>query len=376
MLNIFRKIATVLMGSVLLCTFAGCSNGVSAGNKTINQNNPKSVAEGFIDCLVNANYSGAKSLLYIQGNSDYFTEKDFAWYVPRSSYAETENFREQKVSLQGKVGTKTADAATCVVTASYDKDKTKEFRVNLKMDNENKWYVFDDSFYIKEFYVVTPGGNTKVMLDGKDITAILNNKNYGTQGLRKIYTVPNIGKSEKKISVVAEKTFGTKEFAVNPTSNSADAPFVCQVAVQDEGVYQRIASLWNNCYKDYVAGKNAGDFIKYVSPSADSNVATVIYSGLSNINGQLSGKRSNFICSNVRPCSDRDYQSYYLTDSIAYIAFNYNMTWQYKLSSFQNTENMQNYAEIVVDLSENECRVYDAKDRFFSWYNQYTNKIK
>ena len=39
------------------------------------------------------------------------------------------------VSLQGNVGTKTEDAATCIVTATYDKDKAKDFRVTQKMDN-------------------------------------------------------------------------------------------------------------------------------------------------------------------------------------------------------------------------------------------------
>lgn len=386
-----KKILAILLTGLMLFGVVGCSlkpssdvSGIENGSDTlvagkkINQAKPGKVANGFTEALIKGDFATIRELIYTDGDDTFFTAKDVEWYMPRSAFADftakvNDDQQYKVVSQELKT---TGSQSSYRVTATDKDDNAISLLLNLQLNNENKWFVLADEFYVANWHFVTPGGETKVLIDGTILPDAVKNTSYGSQGLRKLHTIDCIGKSEKKIELSAEKGFGNKEFAVNPMSNSEEDPLVCTVDVTDEKIYQGIADLFNSCSELVEQGKSASDLMPFVSLKADTNVANAMFSGIKNAGSSLSGKLSGFRCSNVRPCSDPDMKSYYLTDTVAYVAFNYNMTWNYKLMNYTKTENMQNYAELVIDTSDNKCSVYDAKDRFFSWFNSATNKSK
>lgn len=383
-----KRIFVLVLACVLLFC-AGCTVKTSdkqtesnpdavAVGKRVNQSKPGKVAEGFAESLIKSDFVTARTLLYAPEDSVFFTEKDVEWYMPRSQFAEFVNHIDdaQEYKLNAQEVKTDGSQSSYKVTATDKEDNAVSLTLNLQMDNNNKWFVFADEFYVSDWHFVTPGGDTKVTIDGMALSDSIKSTTYGSQGLRKLYTIPCIGKSEKKILLSAEKGFGNKEIAVNPMTNSDGEPFACTVEATDEKLYQGIADLFNACSELVEQGKTASDFMPYVSTKADTNVATAMFDGIKKAGGALSGDQSGFRCSNVRPCSDAEWKSYYLTDTIVYAAFNYNMTWNYKLMSISRVETMQNYADLIIDTSDSKYTVYDAKDRFFVWFNGVTKKSK
>lgn len=380
MKSTLRKILSGILVGTLCFSLTGCSIGKSSEKDITNsdgegikimQTKAEDVAETFIDSLINEDYTRAGILLGTGSENSFFTSKDVEWYLPRSNFANTEKFKEAKYEItiveNSNDGT-TSDITATVKTKSKD-SITEKFKISLVRDNENKWFINSPDFYIENWNIVTPGGDTKVTIDNKHFSEEIEVKAYGSTGLRKEYTVEKIGKSEKTIKLIAENGFGEREFKVNPTENTLEEPYLCTVKLSDETPYKELEKIWNDCYKDICDGKQASDLISYISESADTNVATIMYNGISGADNSGSGKYSNFICSNVRPCSSADYMSHYLTDKVILLSFNYDMSWHY-----DSDYNMTNSTKVQLSFENGQYKIYNAGDAFFSRYSRFINK--
>lgn len=391
-----KRILAIVLCFCLVFTLAGCNISSSkSGNEetksvdfvnSLKRTSASDVAEGFIESLINKNYGTAVILLGSDSGNPFFTGTDIEWYLPRSNYANIEKFQDIKYTTDVTETESGTSSNTAIIDVSVSEKGKKDgefetFTVNLVRDDSNNWLVNAPEFYVENWHFATPGGDTNVFIDDNDIlsqefSSFVESKTFGNSGLRKERTISIIGKSPKIITLKAEEGFGTAEFNVSPTENTADEPYDCCVKLTDETAYTSIENIWNNCYKDICDGKQASDLIKYISKSADTNVSTIMYNGISSNDNILSGKNSNFICSNVRACSSEDYSSQYLTDKIVCVWFNYNMRWHYRLSFYESDYTMNNYAKIYLSYEDSEYVVYDAGDKFFSWYNQFTDNTK
>ena len=374
-----KNILAIGLSAVMMLGFAGCANSGQSKSKSgevkLKQDSAVDVATAFVLSLVNKDYDTSAKLLGAGEDTPYFTKGDVEWYVPRSSFAAVSDYYEKKTETETK---ESGSGASVVVTVKLKEkgnkeDAGKDFSVSLTMNNENKWFINAPEFYISDWYFVTPGGDTKVAINEIDLSADTESKTYGSAGLRKEYKISRIGKSEKTISVSASNSFGSSVFEVNPTVNSADEPYICQVKLTDEKAYQSICDIWNNCYKDIIDGKQASDLLKYVSPNADSNITTQIHNGIKT-QGIDKGTRGNdnFVCSNVRACSGEDYVSHWLTDKIVVVYFNYDMGWRYKLANWD--ESMTNSTSLQLYYADGSYTIQNPGEKFFSWYNEFTNK--
>lgn len=379
----FKQFIAACLCICLVSAFVGCTGvkqteteNKSSTSLKINQMKETDVAETFIESLINNDYNSSGFLLGVTEENPFFTAKDVEWYVPRSSFANTEKFSDIKYKISDVTVSNSGDVATVqvsVVEKGNDDGISETFTVPLIRDNENKWFVNSPDFYVENWNFVTPGGDTQVVIDGKEIPSSTEIKIFGSAGLRREYSISRIGKSEKTITVTAENSFGSQEFKVNPTANSADEPYVCTVKLTDDKAYQAICDIWNNCYKDVCEGKQASDLVKYISENADTNITNIMYNGIKNdaINSGTSGC-SNYICSNVRACSGEDYYSQYLTDKISSVYFNYDMNWYYNLAGWD--QSMKNSTNLLLSFENGEYKIYNPGDKFFTWYNSFTNK--
>ena len=373
-----KNILVITLSGVLMLGFAGCGSqkgNERTGSVKLNQNNPTDVAESFVLSLVNKNFEVSAKLLGASDETSYFTAGDVEWYVPRSEFASVEKFYNIKTEITSEESNNSGSTANVSISIKEkEKEDNKEtLKVSLKRDNDNKWFVNSPDFYISDWHFVTPGGDTKVYIDGKELPSSVESKAYGSTGLRKEYTISRIGKAEKEITVTAENSFGEQKFKVNPTSNSSDEPYDCRVKLTDDKAYQSICDIWNNCYKDICDGKQASDLLKYVSPKADSNLTSQIYDGIkTKALGNGARGSDSFVCSNVRACSGEDYTSQWLTDKIASVHFNYDMSWTYKLVNWH--KEMQNTTNVQLYLEDGNYTIHNPGEKFFTWYNNFTHE--
>lgn len=379
-----KNILSFALVGVLTVGLSGCAlpaiqtdGGNTEGkNIKLKQTDAGDVAEVFVESLVGKDYQTAGKLLGVTDENPFFTTSDVEWYIPRSTFKEVEDFSDLKVEYNvEEISDSGSSAVYNVGVQEKAKDgKSQTFSVNLLRDNDNKWFVDSPEFYVENWYFVTPGGDTKVTINGTEIPSSIKYNTYGKQALRREYIVPKTGKSEKTITLTAENSFGTLNFTVNPTENSESEPYICQANLADEKAYSSICDIWNNCYKDISGGCQASDLLKYVSSNADTNVVNTMYTGIKNeIDGKgRSFKNKNHVCSNVRPCSSSQYPSIWLTDKIVSVYFNYDMSWLY--TGLSSSESMTYSTNLTLSLEDGEYKIYNPGDKFFSWYNSFTNK--
>lgn len=373
-----KNILAITLSGILMLGFAGCGSqkgNEKTGSVKLNQDKPTDVAETFVSSLVNKNFEVSAKLLGASDDTPYFTAGDVEWYVPRSEFSSVEKFHDIKTEITAKETNNSGSNATVNIDLKEKgkEDSKESLKVLLVRDNNNKWFVNSPDFYISDWHFVTPGGDTKVFIDGKEISSSVEAKAYGSTGLRKEYTISRIGKAEKEITVTAKNSFGEQKFKVNPTANSSEEPYICQVKLTDDKAYQSICDIWNNCYKDICDGKQASDLLKYVSPKADSNLTSQIYNGIKEQALGMGAKGCNsFVCSNVRACSGENYTSQWLSDKVVSVHFNYDMSWTYILANYH--QEMENTTNVQLYLEDGSYTIHNPGEKFFTWYNEFTHK--
>ena len=144
-----KRIKYLLLVLVLLITplmLTGCG-----ANKN---ESPKTVSEAMMQMLVKDDYRGAKDIFYHEDS--YFTDEAFASVVKARKLSLKGN-KNYKVASVGKE-IKDIDGNT-TVTVTYSLDNNKTFTFNtIKVDE--KWYVYDKSFYDGDIYLAVPKGAT------------------------------------------------------------------------------------------------------------------------------------------------------------------------------------------------------------------------
>lgn len=253
------------------------------------------------------------------------------------------------------------------------------FYVTLWRDDENKWIVDSSEFCVSNWRFAVPGGDTKVKIDGIELPSSTPSESYDGIGIKKAYTIECIGKSPKTITVIAEDSFGTAEFKVNPTAEYCSEPYVFTVKMNDEKAYTAIENIWNSCYKDIVNGKQASDLMKYVTANADAKmISNTIFKGITEQALKKDfGNCNNFVCSNVRPCSHEERQSEWLSDKIALVYFNYDMTWLHGTadSAVICDKLMKSFTNVMISFEDEKYKISNPGENFFSCYNESINDL-
>lgn len=338
------------------------------------ENSVEWVAQQFIASLIKADYKAALRHFAVPAETPYFTEADVEWYLPRSNYAEVMDVNYAEYTVTVDKGNSTADTANCtVIVADKASEKTKTFDLYLTLDKNNKWGVKDNNFYLDEYYVVAPGGEAKLTVNGVDATDDYDSK-FGTSQYQYLYKLTFVGKSEKTLAV-SHKNFATDEEKVYPTANTAEEPLKLVVEYDDEAALTAMKELWMEFYQAQVDGKSYSDMIHLLSPSADPALAQGVMSGIS---GMLdNGDRKDFAITKMWYAAQKEgQQTKWLASDKLQIAFNYDMTWMQAglIGGFSPKD--QTYWDVVVLHYDGEKFTLDrnTQNHIFTEANEYTDK--
>ena len=280
-----KRIKYLLLVLVLLITplmLTGCG-----ANKN---ESPKTVSEAMMQMLVKDDYRGAKDIFYHEDS--YFTDEAFASVVKARKLSLKGN-KNYKVASVGKE-IKDVDGNT-TVTVTYSLDNNKTFTFNtIKVDE--KWYVYDKSFYDGDIYLAVPKGAT-VKFDNQKLKDPENSKSTISVKHPKmdfstiisdvdvdVYEVPNVLSGKYDVVIkgsngeVKEKV-GTytnykksEKYVYSYRTGYKDKKFNVTYTFNVPGKNNKAETFVNNFYKDvYNSANNKKEFKEVNEKYFDSN---------------------------------------------------------------------------------------------------------
>ena len=283
------------------------------------------VAIDFIKSLIAEDYETALRNFAVPAETPFFTVADVEWYLPRSNYADILDINYEEYAITAVAEKEEAEKATCEVTVQ-DKasDKSKTFNLTLTLDKYNKWGVKDNGFYLNEYYVVAPGGNAKLTVDGVNATDYQDSK-FGTTQYQYVYKLTYVGKSEKTFAV-SHANFDKDEEKVFPVANTLEEPMKLVVEYDKDAAADAMRAIWMECYQAAVDGKTYSDLVHLLSPSADPAMAQGIMNGLNDIID--GGNCHDFVITKIQYAAQKDGQhTKWLASDKLQISFNYSLSW-------------------------------------------------
>ena len=316
---------------------------VEDNNNDYREGSVEDVAQTFVNSLIKADYETALKCFNVPSETPYFTVADIEWYLPRSSYADVADITYEYDVTVNKIDSE-AETATCeVIVRAKDSDKSKTFTLNMALDKTNKWGVKDNEFYLDEYYVVAPGGDAVLTVNGVDASENYDSK-FGTSQNQHLYKLTFVGKSEKTLAV-SHKNFETDEEKVYPVTNTAEEPLKLVVEYDDEAALTAMKEIWMEFYQAAVDGKAYSEMVHLLSPSANAEMAKGIMDGLTDIIDE--GNCHDFAITKMTYAAQKDGQhTKWLASDKLQISFNYSLSWI--VDGFGGGNEDMNYYDIVI----------------------------
>lgn len=346
------------------------SNGDEYGEKTVEY-----AAQQFIKNLIEAKYDVALRYFNVPAETPYFTANDVEWYLPRSNYADVENIKYEKYTITVEANKKNSESATCVVTVKdANSEKNKIFNLNMVMDNTNKWGVQDNDFYLEEYYVVAPGGNAILTVNGIDASDDYEDK-YGSYKYRALYKLNYVGKSEKLIAVSSDN-FESYEEKIYPVQNTQDNPQNIFVEDENQVALDYLKSTWAEVYQAVLDKTPYSNMVHLLSPQADPALAQIMMTGVDIM--RKGGTNHSFKIVEMSFCTNDDWKSHWLADNKLCVCFNYTLNWVEDLSyASPKSRTMKYFDKIVLHYDGTNFTIdsLSSENAFFTKYDSYTQKV-
>lgn len=342
---------------------------------TYRENTPEYVAQKFFENLLTNDYETALTCFNGSAETPFFTGADIEWYLPRSDYADILSLNYENYVVSAYTQDSASGRAECIVHVEDENSESGwTFKLHLKLNNKNEWIIDDEDFYIKDYYLVVPGGSV-VTIDGVEVSNNYEHDKYGSTRLRQLYKIDCIGKSEKLFAVNAESTFGTIEENLYPVTNDIEEPYVINVYYIETEGYKALGDLWIAFYNGFKEGKTYSDMLHLLSPTADPKTAEVIMSSIEQLTEN--GDCYDFIISNVNEMADPEWKSEYLTTNIITMAFNYTINWTENHAWGPEPQTMNNYDNLLIYYDGTNWTVHEnSYNQFFGYLNSLTNRSK
>ncbi len=243
----FKKLLFVLVLLLVPFILTGCG---------ADNSKPEAVSEAMLKMLMKDDYSGAKDIFYHEDS--YFTDEAFAEIIKEKGLSLNTNKTHKLLSVGEEITDKNGNA-TVLVTYALDNNKTFSFNT-IKVDN--KWYVYDESFYNGDILISVPKGST-VKFDGTKLKDSTTDKSDVTIKHAKMSYGSTIKDVDLDVYKVSNVLKGTYPISVTNGGNE----------VKDEiGTLSKYktSAEGNYTYKsDYKDGKYSINYT-FVVPTKDS----------------------------------------------------------------------------------------------------------
>lgn len=385
-----RITALALLALTLVSSFTACNGGEKSNpqvqgsqvSEAVNNSTPEGVAETFVKALIEKDFKTALSCFGFNDNESFVTEDDIEFYLPRSSFADVSQVNLEEYKLFVEKSNTTKDTALCDVVAEKGDGKNitlKNITVSTSLNKENNWVVNAREFYNTNYTFCTAGGDTEVTVNGKKLSDELctNHTAGSVTGLAKEYTLPYVGKKDIEVSLSCDNYTYTATLSTSSDNSVGEQDRVFKTASSEEisKCVNSVKDIWNGVCKDYKSGKKSSDLITYLSSDADSDICSQIYDGMEQLHKNNSGVESdrddNFKLTQCK--APEDSGVFWLTDDKIMVNFDYELTWDYVLSGFN--ESMKRKSNIVLEKENGEYKIYKLIDnKLFTENNRFISE--
>ena len=340
-------------------------NDKKTGTINVDRKNASEVASAFVQGLATRKYNFVKSLLNID-DSPFVDADDIMMVCEKDKWSAINSMTGKEMSIRiRKETTKENDdkAIVYVEMLNTDSNIERSFNVNLVKDESGKWFVEDDVFYIKDFYISTPG-NTKLSIDNTIVEERYYDGECGYENLKSMYKIPYIGKTEKKIAITCEQY--EYEDIVKPLQNEEKEPLI--IIKNLDGIelteaLEATKKLWNDLYNKYCNKESVDKLSDYFSNNVDKKTYEEIYQSFENIRTGSGGYKD--INHNITTIEKRNNEEcFYITDNIIVINIQYQVewTWNFQMGSLETGRKI---SHILLEKHGDEYRIFQVSDLDF-----------
>lgn len=315
-------------------------------------------ALNYVFAIANNHYTAALDAFKVDG-TPFMSTNDIKYSAPRSALKNLVNHAGKEVFLAVNTDlTNSNDGNATVYVDLKTDDKTLEtFEVKVAMNADNVWYVVDDSYYIRDFYIVT-SGNTELYVDDMLVPEDCFVEHVNVAGLQSLYKLPVIGRSAKTFKCVTEAFEGVVE--ATPEPNSKDEPLYVRYELEDEELkeaLETVKTIWNNMYNDWVADNNA-DLTKYFSKTSSASYPSDVKAGFKALRKATTDEDVDHRITIIEKRTDS--HCVYGSDNVLILNFQYQLDWVWDWND--SPDNGRHISHILLSKEDGEWKIYEITD--------------
>ncbi|MBQ8626744.1 MAG: hypothetical protein IJ419_11345 [Agathobacter sp.] len=319
---------------------------------------PDKFAMNYVQAIANNFYTSAVDAFHVDG-APFMDANDIKFSAPRGELKNLINHAGKEVFLEVNTdATVSNDGSATVYVDLKTDDKTLEtFEVKLAMNADNGWYVIDDTYYIKDFYISVPG-NTQLYVGDILVSDEYFVKDTGHGSLKDLYKLPVVGRSNKVYKCVCDTFEGTVEYAA--TANSEEEPFAVAYDLNETELNEALEAaknIWNNMYKDWAADNNA-DLSKYFSKTSSPDYPQNCKDGFVAISKASSFKDVDHHITIIEKRDNED--CFYITDSVIVLNIQYQLDYVWDFNG--SAEHCRRYSHILLTKEDGEYKIFEITD--------------
>lgn len=315
-------------------------------------------ALNYVFAIANNHYTAALDAFKVDG-TPFMSANDIKYSAPRSALKNLINHAGKEVFLAVNTDlTNSSDGKATVYVDLKTDDKTLEtFEVKVAMNADNVWYVVDDSYYIRDFYIVT-SGNTELYVDDMLVPEDCFVEHVKVASLQSLYKLPVIGRSAKTFKCVTEAFEGVVE--ATPEPNSKDEPLYVRYELEGEELkeaMEAVKNIWNNMYNDWVADNNA-DLTKYFAKTSSASYPSDVKAGFKSLRKATTDEDVNHRITIIEKRTDS--HCVYGSDNVLILNFQYQLDWVWDWND--SPDNGRHISHILLSKEDGEWKIYEITD--------------
>lgn len=315
-------------------------------------------ALNYVFAIANNHYTAALDAFKVDG-TPFMSANDIKYSAPRSALKNLVNHAGKEVFLAVNTDlTNSNDGNATVYVDLKTDDKTLEtFEVKVAMNADNVWYVVDDSYYIRDFHIVT-SGNTELYVDDMLVPEDCFVEHMNVAGLQSLYKLPVIGRSAKTFKCVTEAFEGVVE--ATPEPNSKDEPLYVRYELEGEELkeaLETVKTIWNNMYNDWVADNNA-DLTKYFSKTSSASYPSDVKAGFKALRKATTDEDVDHRITIIEKRTDS--HCVYGSDNVLILNFQYQLDWVWDWND--SPDNGRHISHILLSKEDGEWKIYEITD--------------
>ena len=315
-------------------------------------------ALNYVAAIAQNYYTSALDAFKVDGDP-FMDANDIKFSAPRSALKNILNHAGKEVFLEVNTDmTEDYDGNATVYVNMKTDDKTLEtFTVKVAMNADNVWYVVDDTYYIKDFYISIPG-NTQLYVGDILVSDEYFVKDTGHNSLKDLYKLPVVGRSNKVYKCVCDTFESTTEYTA--TANSEDEALALIYNLNEAELKEALEAtktIWNNMYNDWAADENA-DLTKYFSKTSSPEYPQNCKDGFVAIRKASTFNDVDHHITVIEKRSDAD--CFYITDSVIVINMQYQLDWVWDFNG--SAEHCRRYSHVLLTKEDGEYKIFEITD--------------